>query len=338
MSATGTLDDRIDEIRSRVDLAAEVERRAGQAFKHNGGVLTYSCPNPAHEDRNPSFTVTITGAHAGTWHCWSACDESGDIIDLLVWLDGITKAEAIERLAEQIGRARDASHATTARPESNRSRATPATPQPDPEVADRLLTEFVAGRRWELDVCRDELDLRVVADRRGSARVRFPFRRAGQIVYWQDRAIGAATPKWLSRGGAIPGPYEMDRLATARTIDPPSVFLIEGLGDLVALVHAFPHAAAVACPGAGVLKEQWAPAFTALQVYVIADNDPGGQSLRSRADRLLGPVATGVRHAHVPEHHNDLDAWRQADPDHFGEHLLEVVDQLSGPTVTPAGG
>lgn len=95
------LDDRVPTILERIDLLGEIERRAGPPVRTSGGTATFHCPHPDHPDQRPSFTVKD-----GRWRCWSACDIGGDAVDLFVWLDELSKAEAIERLAGQVGLAR----------------------------------------------------------------------------------------------------------------------------------------------------------------------------------------------------------------------------------------
>ena len=294
------LEDRIPELRERTDLGDEVERRAGPAVRVSGGTATFHCPNRDHPDRTPSFTVKD-----GRWRCWSACDRGGDVIDLLVWLDGVTKAEAIERLAEQAGMSR--------------------APGPRPALTLGILDRFLAGRGWDRETA-DRLGLHVVSVA-GRARVRFPFRRGGKVVHYQDRAVGSGEPKWLNPPGPIPCPFNADSMARAPVTG--AAYLLEGVSDVVGLLHAFPEAVAVGAPGSGVFKTAWAQAFAGLVVIVIADNDKAGEKFRGHVHDVLTPVAARVCHLWVPDPHNDLDAWRQADPDAFPFQMLDQADMIN---------
>ncbi len=301
MSSTQLLDDRIPEILERVDLVALVHEFAGVP-RFSGGRATFSCPSPSHEDRHPSFT-----ADARRWRCWSACGASGDALDLLVWLEGCTMSEAIERLAHRCG-----------------LRRSPAPMRPSRGIptsdARAILGRFLDERQWSQETA-DVLGLRVVTDGRGGTRIRFPFRLNGKVAYHQDRALRNARPKWLSPKGGVPILYEADRLARASEVG--EVLLVEGVSDAVALVEAFENPAVVGVPGAGGLQERWAPAFGGLRAFVVGDNDRSGAQLRMSADRLLTGVASAVVQVFVPEEHHDVDDWRRAcdSRERFGQEL-----------------
>ncbi len=284
------LDDRIPELLDRIDLVALVQEFAGPP-RFSAGRATFRCPSPSHNDHHPSFTVDHR-----RWRCWSTCDARGDALDLLVWLEGCTMAEAIERLAERCGLGRSPAPA-------KRSRGIPTSD------AKAILGRFLDERQWSQETA-DVLGLRVVKDGRGGARVRFPFRLDGKVAYHQDRSVRDARPKWLSPKGGMPILYEADRLARASDVG--EVVLVEGVSDAVALVEVFKNPAVVGVPGAGALQERWAPAFTGLQVFVLGDNDSSGAKLRMSADRLLTPVASAVVQVFVPEEHHDVDDWRRA--------------------------
>ncbi len=244
---------------------------------------------PRHDDHTPSLGMDSVEPWRGHWKCYP-CNERGDIIDLLSFVKGISKREAINQLAP---------------PDRFPSR------EFEPGVEMR---RFLHARSWSPEVA-TELGLNVVADKFGRPRVRFPFRRGGQVVYWQDRACSnEQTPRWLSSTGPTPCPYEVDRL---RYVQDNWVILVEGLSDVVALVHDFPHCAVVGIAGAASFKAEWAPLFKGLRVCVIADNDEGGEAMRKRAREALALAALEVTDAFVPECYNDIDQWRQTDPDKF---------------------
>ncbi|MGB5952871.1 MAG: DNA primase [Ornithinimicrobium sp.] len=54
---------------------------------------------PFHDEKTPSFTVRPA---AGAWHCFG-CGEGGDILAFVMAIDHLSFAEAVERLAGQIG-------------------------------------------------------------------------------------------------------------------------------------------------------------------------------------------------------------------------------------------
>ena len=301
-------DDRIPHLLARVDLVELVGRLGGTEAKRSGESVTFHCPHPGHEDRNPSFTVK-----GPRWKCWSVCAAGGDAIDLLVWLKGCTKAEAIEELASLVGLDR-------------RERALP--PAPD-------LLRWCAGRGWGPHVV-EALGLSIVVDDYGRPRVRFPFRLAGAVPYHQDRAMTVGGRfRWLSPKGGRPIPYEADRMALAA--ERGHVFIVEGVTDTAALVDVYSSPAVVGVPGVGAWRPSWAAAFAGLSVYVVADNDEAGADFRATLAADLSPVARDVCHVRIPAPFNDLAAWRaRLDAGAFDEQMMATVEAESGRRVEMA--
>jgi DNA primase len=62
-----------------------------------GGSLKGLCP--FHDEKSPSFNVTPA---RGLWYCFG-CAEGGDVISFVQKVDGLTFAEAVERLAARAG-------------------------------------------------------------------------------------------------------------------------------------------------------------------------------------------------------------------------------------------
>ncbi|MBZ5735837.1 DNA primase [Nocardioides sp. TRM66260-LWL] len=62
-----------------------------------GGSLKGLCP--FHDEKSPSFHVTPS---RGFYHCFG-CQAGGDVISFVMEIDGLTFAEAVERLAEKSG-------------------------------------------------------------------------------------------------------------------------------------------------------------------------------------------------------------------------------------------
>jgi DNA primase len=276
--------DRIQWIKQNVDPISEATSLLGPPQRMRSGRLLWVCP--VHDDHKPSLQGDTVPPWEGRFKCYP-CDFNGDIIDLLMFVKGISKREAIDQLAP---------------PERFPRR------EFEPGVEMR---RFLQGRAWEPEVAK-ELGLSVVSDKFDRPRIRFPFRRRGTVVYWQDRACSdEQSPKWLSATGPTPCPYEIDRIANAHSN---WLLLVEGLPDVVALAHAFPACAVVGIPGGSAFKPEWASLFKGLRVCVVADNDDAGINLRARLDGSLGIAVT---HAFIPECFNDLDQWRQKDPEKF---------------------
>ena len=86
----------VDEIKARLDIVAYIGesvplRAAGQRFKAN-------CP--FHAERTPSF---IVDPERGTWRCFGACAEGGDIFSFAMKRHGWNFREALEELARRAG-------------------------------------------------------------------------------------------------------------------------------------------------------------------------------------------------------------------------------------------
>jgi DNA primase len=89
--------ERIDAIKSRVDLAALVAER-GIELRRKGRHLFARCP--FHQpDKTPSFVVT---PNRGLFHCFG-CGLGGDAIGFLVRYDHVSFPEAVRILAARAG-------------------------------------------------------------------------------------------------------------------------------------------------------------------------------------------------------------------------------------------
>jgi DNA primase len=88
--------ERIDTIKSRVDLAAIVAER-GIELARKGRHLFGLCP--FHEEKTASFVVT---PQRGLFHCFG-CGVSGDAIGFLVRYDRVSFPEAVRILAHRAG-------------------------------------------------------------------------------------------------------------------------------------------------------------------------------------------------------------------------------------------
>jgi DNA primase len=244
------LENRIPELLRRVDLFDLVAERAGHPASNSGGASRFHCRRHlSHDDRKPSFTV-----QDGRWRCWSSCATGGDAIDLLVWLDGITKAEAIELLGRRVGL------------ERQQPQPRPA-PRLDSRQAALLLDGYMKRRNLPPEIA-EELDLSIVLDKIGHPRVRHPLRLRNEVVGWQDRALDPnSSIRWLSSPGPIRCPYEANRIQRAEEVG--EVVVCEGVSDVVAIIAAFENPAVVGIAGCGWFKAEWVPAFTDLDVTLM---------------------------------------------------------------------
>src|SRR3974390_1342414 len=85
----------LDEIRSRIPVSRVVERRV--KLKRAG--REYIGLSPFKTERTPSFTVND---QKGFYHCF-ASGEHGDIFKFVMVTEGLSFAEAVEKLAAEAG-------------------------------------------------------------------------------------------------------------------------------------------------------------------------------------------------------------------------------------------
>jgi len=91
----------LDEIKSRVDIAGYIARRAPSVRyrRGSGGHLRARCPWPQHEDDEPSFSVN---PDKGYFNCFG-CGRKGDLFTFVMLWDGYSFKEAIVELAREAG-------------------------------------------------------------------------------------------------------------------------------------------------------------------------------------------------------------------------------------------
>lgn len=88
----------IDEIKSRIDIV-DLVSEAGVKLRHAGKNYTGFCP--FHDNKKtPAFVVW---PESGTWRCFGACNEGGDIFKFVMKRDGIDFKEALQKLAARAG-------------------------------------------------------------------------------------------------------------------------------------------------------------------------------------------------------------------------------------------
>jgi hypothetical protein len=278
---------------ARIDLAALVEQYAGPG-RRSGKVLTFSCPNPAHADRHPSFTVDT---HSNRARCWSQCDFSGDALDLVRWLEGLDVPQAAARLRAHLGECESPA------PITRKAKPAPVTTQrraplstlpgetvPD-EVKARHLARYCEFRRWPLSVV-EAFGLDVVRDKSGALRVRHsyfaPTASGEWVAAWaQDRGPAAARAKWLSTPGAPALPYN---LASLERDDLWAVVITEGPADAITAALALESVEGVGVigvPGAHSWQMAWARLTFGLRVVIVRDNDLAGEKFAERIAATL---------------------------------------------------
>ena len=81
-----------DEIKSRIDIVGYVQRHV-PGLKKAGRNHKACCP--FHNEKTPSFVVN---PERGTWHCFGACSEGGDLFTFAQKFHGWDFKEALREL------------------------------------------------------------------------------------------------------------------------------------------------------------------------------------------------------------------------------------------------
>jgi DNA primase len=88
----------IDEIKSRIDIV-DLVSEAGVKLRHTG--KNYSGMCPFHDNKHtPAFVVW---PETGTWRCFGACNEGGDIFKFVMKREGLDFKETLNKLAARAG-------------------------------------------------------------------------------------------------------------------------------------------------------------------------------------------------------------------------------------------
>ncbi len=85
----------------RIKLRSPIEVLVGErvtGLRQRGSLWWARCP--FHEERTPSFAVD---PRRGTWRCYGACGEGGDVLSFIQRFDGLSFLDALRLLAQQSG-------------------------------------------------------------------------------------------------------------------------------------------------------------------------------------------------------------------------------------------
>ncbi len=86
----------IEEIKQRLDAVEWI----GRSVELKRAGRTYKACCPFHLEKTPSFVVF---PHTGTWHCFGACGEGGDLFSYVQKREGLSFSEALRLLAREAG-------------------------------------------------------------------------------------------------------------------------------------------------------------------------------------------------------------------------------------------
>lgn len=278
-----------DLVRS-VSLSALVEKYAGAG--KSGGKL-FRCPNPAHDDNSPSFSV-FAGRGGGELCGCFVCGHVGDALDFLKWLHSCDTSTAIKELR---GFAGVAAPMPALKPKS-KPRTLTAT-KPLGIVSDaQALRKYLEARGWSQEVA-EAFGLQVMRDYEGITRIRHPYRAwiGGELVEagWQGRRLDEIKErKWLNAPGVSLPLYNLPALDRDNLTH---AVICEGAADTITASIALDHLPSWACVGvAGVRAwcDEWAQFFAGLAVVIAADNDAPGEGLTARIAESLRGVAAEI--------------------------------------------
>ncbi|MGE3449536.1 MAG: hypothetical protein AB7H92_18365, partial [Microbacteriaceae bacterium] len=94
---------RIDDVLDHADLAALLDEIA-QPATYNVRGRRWHCPLPEHDDHHASVTMHTDHRGHERWRCWSGDDtHRGDAIDLIAATQRLSRAEAIDWIAQRAG-------------------------------------------------------------------------------------------------------------------------------------------------------------------------------------------------------------------------------------------
>lgn len=327
------MSDEVNEIRSRIDLAALVGQRV--ALRRVGKNWKGLCP--FHDDRNPSFYVSPS---IGRYRCF-ACGASGDAFNWVMQTQNVDFPEALEILAGIAGvqlrrkrrpedrteRQRQAMAMGAAlaffREELQRSAAAKA-------YCERRGLDEETLRQWEIGYAPDvgaALAVRLqregyplaecaelfLVDRDASGgyfdkfrgRLMFPIRNErGELVAFGGRLLGDGHPKYINSGDTPL--FRKSRVlygfhhARAAIQESRRAVLVEGYLDVIAC-HRAGVREAVASLGTSLTEEhcgllhRWCD-----EVVVLYDADEAGQKAADRAYEVLRAAGLKARFALMP--------------------------------------
>jgi DNA primase len=86
----------LDEVKQRVDILQVISKYVD--LDTSSRIPKALCP--FHSERTPSFVVY---PESGTWHCFGSCATGGDAINFLMKRENIPFAEAVKKLADDLG-------------------------------------------------------------------------------------------------------------------------------------------------------------------------------------------------------------------------------------------
>lgn len=304
------------EILRRTDLAGLLD---GLTTRGGAGLRPrWRCPDPDHEDRNPSVSIRVSNG-IGRWRCWS-CGMGGTAVDALVVARRMTVGEALGHLARgalvdpvysQDQEAQDvpvALHRSVVRyAQACHSVLKSRTGAPVLEwlTDDRALSPSVLRANLVgADPGPHLLRRRRGLPRAGLAAVLPSFSHKGAVTYAQARYLDPATPtKYgnpVRKLGSNPG---LSWTRTPRLIDPRVLVACEGVIDgLTAATAGFSSVAILGATYPSTrLADEIAEGAGSRRVVIAFDGDEAGRVASERLVTLLDTRGVNGAVCSLPE-------------------------------------
>lgn len=333
---------RIDDVLARTDLTALLDQIAEPAT-HNTRGRRWHCPLPDHDDRHASVTTHTDHRGHERWRCWSGDDtHRGDAVDLAAATQHLSRADAVDWLAQRAGMIADQPLPTPSRKPrpavSTVAALDPAVVQ-YAEACQRILwtatgspvRDWLHARGFDDDLLHAnhvgaDPGRQMMTRRRGlpygaSVGAVFPaLDPAGRVRYLQTRYLHPGDgPKYDNPAASL---GSNPRLAWTRAVGSTlSRFLVvcEGIPD--ALTAAQAGHISVGILGSQAPDHSVAARIASyaddvgIDVVAVVDNDPAGRAWGQRLNVLLADHAVRLTVVEPPSDGLDLNAWALADPE-----------------------
>jgi hypothetical protein len=299
-----------------------------------------------HGAPGKSMTIELDGRKSLQWFD-QATGEGGDAIDLAAAVLGVSKREAVEKLAEFHGiRAAWAPvdkriprlhlYQEPAPPQQPLPTKLRKRPRGDDEPDDDPQVPGLSPA--DVDHVANALGLPVdVVARLGGAESGFAMHR-GRLAYkypggLKVRNPDGAEPRFVWVEGKAQAPWRSELIRTATKC----VVICEGESDAAAAIASgIENTGEVLClasPGTS-FREEWAPRFAGKDVVLAFDADDAGARATERVLKILGPIAASVRvidWSSRPDGVKDLrDLFRASGATAVKEMLTTARDRSTG--------
>lgn len=284
----------VEEIKARVDLKAEAERR-GVKLAHAGGD-EWKGKCPIHKDENPSFCVNVKDR---VWHC-HGCKKGGSVLDFVMQCDGLSFKDAFLKLGGDGN-----GHADEPFDQSRNAVADDDPPPDDaspPEAPPKIVATYSyqdANGKDLFQVCRMEPKT-------------FRQRHAGPNGSWIWNMQGVERVL-----------YRLPEVARAA-----EVWITEGEKDADTLAR-LGFCGTCNVGGAGKWMDGYTESLAGKDVIVCGDNDKPGEE---HVELVMKSIAQNVktsRRVRIPAPHKDVSDWAAgftANPDDATAALSAMRD------------